>query len=108
MEVNEDNIQAQIIRYFRLYPDRCLAFHVPNGGTRNLIEAVKFKRIGVVAGVADIIVLLRGGRCVFLEVKTPHGRQSQRQKDFERRVNKLGFEYYVVRSVEEVMELGLV
>jgi hypothetical protein len=106
--MSEDKIQAQIVKYLRIHSDRCIVFHVPNGGTRNIIEASKFKRIGVLAGVADLVVLLPEGRCVFLEVKGQRGQQSERQKQFEKRVKELGFDYYVVRSVDDVINLKLV
>lgn len=105
---SEDKIQVQIVKYFKLYGDKCIVFHVPNGGTRNIIEASKFKRIGVLAGVADLVVLLPNARCVFLEVKTQRGKQSDNQEWFEKKVKSLGFEYYVVRSVDDVMKLNLV
>ncbi|GIW60815.1 MAG: hypothetical protein KatS3mg087_1881 [Patescibacteria group bacterium] len=106
--MSEDKIQAQIVKYLRLHNDRCIVFHIPNGGTRNIIEASKFKRIGVLAGVADLVVLLPKGRCVFLEVKTQRGQQSERQKQFEKRVKELGFDYHIVRSVDDVINLKLV
>lgn len=105
---SEDKIQAKIVKYLRIHNDKCIVFHVPNGGSRNIVEAVKFKRIGVLAGVADLVVLLPDSRCVFLEVKTGAGRQSDSQKMFEKQVEKFGFEYYVVRSVEDVINLNLV
>jgi len=42
---------------------------------------------------------------VFCEFKDEKGRQSERQIEFEQRVNKLGFEYWIVRSLEQFKEL---
>jgi hypothetical protein len=44
-------------------------------------------------------------KLIYCEFKTPTGRQSDAQKDVEARVNKLGFEYWIVRSLEEFKEL---
>lgn len=43
----------------------------PNGGTRNLIEAVNLKRSGVSAGFPDVSILIARGKWhgMFLEIK---------------------------------------
>lgn len=40
-----------------MYRDQFLAFHVPNGGGRSKAEGEILKRMGVMAGVADIVML---------------------------------------------------
>jgi hypothetical protein len=57
-------------------------------------------------GVPDII-LIKDGFFVGLEVKTPKGRQSDNQKDFEKKCKEAGAEYYLVRSIDDVQEIGL-
>lgn len=42
-----------------MYRDQFLAFHVPNGGGRSKAEGEILKRMGVMAGVADIVMLFR-------------------------------------------------
>ena len=39
-----------------VYPELKLLFHIPNGGKRNLKEAMNLKRQGVKAGVLDIFL----------------------------------------------------
>ena len=58
-------------------------------------------------GVSDIILVRKGGKVVFLEVKRPHGRQSTAQEEFQRLCEKNEAEYYVVHSLDEVISLGL-
>ena len=59
-----------------------------------------------VPGESDLTVFCKGGRTIFLEVKTPTGRQSKAQKHFEEYIIKnLGYEYYVVRSVEDALKI---
>lgn len=58
-----------------------------------------------VPGESDLTVFCRGGRTIFLEVKTPAGRQSKTQKRFEEYIKSLGYEYYVVRSVEDALKI---
>lgn len=57
-------------------------------------------------GVADIIVV-KEGWAIFLEVKTPKTKQSEDQKEFEKLVKENKGEYYVVRSLDQVIEIGL-
>ena len=102
----EDKIQAEIYQYFhnkyclKNSNPKCCIFAVPNGGSRNVVEAMKMKATGTLAGVSDLIVLLPN-KCLFIEVKTDKGTQSDKQKEFENTVKSLGFEYYVVRSVND-------
>ena len=58
-------------------------------------------------GIADIIVLTDGGYAVFIEVKRPSGRQSPEQKEFQRKCEEIGCEYYVIKSVDQLQEIGL-
>ncbi len=57
-------------------------------------------------GVADIIVV-HVGRPYFLEVKRQGTYQSPDQKTFQATAEKAGARYAVVRSIDDVMALGL-
>lgn len=57
-------------------------------------------------GLPDINVI-RGGAYYGLEVKTPKGRQSPEQKEFQSFVESHGGKYFVVRSIDDVVALGL-
>lgn len=56
-------------------------------------------------GVADIILVIES-RAVFLEVKRAKTYQSVDQKEFQRLCEENGAEYHVVRSVDDVIDLG--
>jgi len=45
--------------------------------------------------------VLLPNKILFIEVKTDIGTQSKEQKNFQERVEKLGFEYHLVRSLED-------
>jgi len=80
-----------------------LVFAVPNGGARNKITASNLKREGVLAGVSDLVIVLKEN-VVFIEVKTEKGIISKSQKEFGEWVNKLGHEWQVWRSMKEVQK----
>ena len=56
-------------------------------------------------GEADLTLFAKGGKTVFIEVKTPTGRQSKQQRAFQKRAEELGFEYMIVRSLEDIKKL---
>lgn len=58
-----------------------LFWHAANGGSRNKVEAAKFKMMGLTAGVLDIQIVSAKG-CGFLEFKTMAGGLSTAQIDF--------------------------
>lgn len=108
--MTESQLQQQIFQYFhnkyclKNQNPRCSIFAVPNGGSRNLLEAKNLKATGLVAGVSDLIVLLPN-KCIFIEVKIQKGIQSDKQKDFETIVKNLGFDYFIVRSLTDFINI---
>lgn len=63
----ESDVQREIIQWSNIYkyknnPLSMYIHHSPNGGSRNIIEAVKFKLMGVRAGYPDLIIdIAKGG-----------------------------------------------
>jgi hypothetical protein len=58
-------------------------------------------------GVADIIVIKPNGQAIFLECKRPSGYLSPEQKEFERLCIQNNVPFYVVKSIDDVQEIGL-
>ncbi len=56
------------------------------------------------AGFADILAMFQG-TAVALEVKTNKGRQTEKQKEFQKEFERGGGVYYIVRNVEQVHEI---
>jgi hypothetical protein len=105
MKKSEGKIQQEIVLWFnnnyclKNSNPRCCIFSVPNEG-KNAREQMYKKTLGMKTGVSDLILLLPN-KAVFVEVKTDVGRQSDKQKEFEQIVTALGFEYWLVRSLED-------
>lgn len=58
-------------------------------------------------GVPDFILVDETGHFIGLELKRKSGKQSPEQKEFERRCKEKGAEYRVIRSIDDLQELGL-
>jgi hypothetical protein len=107
MKESESRIQMKIVSYLRR--SGYYVFSVPNeavGKIRTragLGRSANLKLMGLTSGVSDLVVLMNN-KIFFLEIKTPDGKQSKNQKDFEAEVEKLGFTYYLCRSLDEVIE----
>lgn len=110
MRQEEHKIQCAIVKWFYYaypaYRGGCL-FAVPNGGHRNIQTARSLKAEGVTSGVSDLLLLVpkREYHGLCIEVKTPVGRQSDNQKNWQRIIEAQGYRYEIVRSLDEFAEL---
>lgn len=105
----EHRIQVSCVRWFRMaHPQLAYRlFAVPNGGRRDGVTGARLKEEGVLAGVADLILLVPNSdyHALLIEMKKPKGRQSESQKAWQRAVAGNGDYLYVVcRSLEEFIK----
>lgn len=101
----ESSLQKEVVKYLRLELRYFggIIYAVPNGDKRDKIIGARLKQEGVLAGVADLHILLPGGRIIFVEMKTKSGKQSENQKLFQEMVENLGFEYIIWRSIDDAI-----
>lgn len=101
MQHAESNFQIAAVRLLRTYGFFC--FSIPNGTRLSRSQARIAKAEGLLAGVSDVIILLRQ-KPVFVEFKTPAGRwtQQETQKTFEREVKARGYDYQIWDSWPQV------
>ncbi|WP_297635141.1 VRR-NUC domain-containing protein [uncultured Clostridium sp.] len=103
--MKESEIQSGIIDYLQILENRGKIFfqRVNNTPVYDPIGK-KFRSMpkGTKKGFPDILVLMNG-RTIGFEVKTATGKQSKDQKDIESKFKQHGQEYFVVRTVEEVI-----
>lgn len=97
--MSESAIQIAIVAHFRRTYEG-YAVHVPNGGRRGRLEAIRFKRMGVQPGVTDLIFFTPRG-CYVMEVKTETGVLSDAQKKFITALQNMGFDCAIVHSFDE-------
>jgi hypothetical protein len=90
LEPKEDAIHIQLVSWCKLAlrPD-VVFFHVPNGGLRTKREAAKFRAMGVLPGVLDL-VFVADGHVYVLELKRSTGRLSEDQRAVISRLERAG------------------
>ena len=95
----ESRIQRAIVAHYRkTYAGKIV--HVPNGGKRGRLEAIRFKEEGVESGHPDLIIY-NDGRVYLMEVKAPGGVYSDNQKAFIQHLRDDGFDVAGVESLDE-------
>ena len=57
-----------------------------------------------IPGEADLTLFRHGGKTVFVEIKTPKGKPNKWQKHFQSVVERCGYEYIIMRSVEDAVK----
>lgn len=79
------------------YPELALMYHIPNGGSRNKVEAARLKGQGVKAGIPDIFLpVARGGyHGLYIEMKRQKG--GVVSVDQKRMINALRLQGYCVQ-----------
>lgn len=105
MRHEESQTQRACVKWFRLvYPKLArLLFAVPNGGKRGIREAAIMKAEGVVAGVADLLLLIpsKEYHALAIEMKTDKGKQNENQKLWQEDFEKSGGKYVISRSFDD-------
>lgn len=86
------------------WPELRLLHHIPNGGSRNAIEAVRLKAQGVKPGVPDIFLPCARGSWhgLYIEMKRRKGgKVSDEQKEMIRLLIEQGYKAVVCYGWEE-------
>ena len=88
--------------------NRIVFYHVPNGGKRDIGEAVKFKRIGVKAGVPDLCIPIPR-KCyhgAYIELKrVSGGTVTESQKRWIKFLSGQGYYAMIAAGFEEAKKL---
>lgn len=107
MRMIESKIQAEIVQF--LQSKGLFFFSIPNEAAgKNYKIMPILKSMGLRSGVADLVVMLQGGNPLFLEVKSPKGKQSENQIFFEKKCIELGYKYRIARSINDVEKMLLI
>ena len=91
IKITENDIKLQVKQYLSL--KGYFHFHILQG-------------LGAYKGIPDIIAI-KNNRVLFLEIKRSTGKQSEYQKQFQADIEGQGGEYYIIKSLEDLIEIIL-
>ena len=97
----EWRLQAKCFDWFvKEYPAhrKLLCYNHNNSSSKD--EGIRNKILGIQKGRSDL-VLYFDGKAIMIEIKTQRGEQSPAQQDWQIAVEMQGFDYYIVRSLQE-------
>ena len=99
----EKDIERQVLDFLHL--NKYFAWKNPTGGYFDANKGVMRRHASryAIRGTPDIILIIQG-KFVGLEVKSKKGLQSEHQKEFESRCRLAGGHYFIIRSVEDLMQ----
>lgn len=89
------------------WPELALLYHIPNGGSRNEVEAMHLRRQGVKSGVPDLCLPVSRCGChgLYIELKRRQGgRISQNQSAWLVALNTQGYAAKVCYGWEDARE----
>lgn len=113
----EDDLQKDCVSWFRdSFPELAMLLFHPNneaffgkGRDKRQQERAgkRAKDMGVVPGVADLVLLYPASRYhgLLVEMKTPTGRQSDSQKQWQKVVESYGYRYAIIRTRKDFRRL---
>jgi hypothetical protein len=102
LKYREHELQRFVVETLRLYGvPNLIYFHPANEGKRSERTGNFLKRMGMLSGVADIVVILPGAAAKFLELKVPGSQTSMAQIAFAAACGANGCDYALARSPEE-------
>ena len=101
----ESGLQTSCVKWFRSQYPHLIIYAVPNGGSRNIREAQRLKTEGVLAGVADLVIMFPQGKSLYIEMKVKGNKQTDNQKDFQKIAETLGHTYAVCYSFDEFKDI---
>lgn len=105
---SEQQEQFVLVHWLRL--KNIKHHHSPNGGSRNIIEATKFKRLGTSAGFPDVIIPYKndskGYGSLYIELKRfKGGVTSPEQKEWLEWLNSHGHLAVVCKGADEAIKI---
>ena len=91
----------------RQWPELALLHHIPNGGTRDPIEAKHLKQQGGKSGVPDLFLPVPRGRYhgLYIEMKTETGHTSREQEWWGEKLRTQGYMWEVCHGWQSAVSV---
>ena len=103
----EDQLQHAVMEYLRVQYPNSLAIHVPNEGKRSPFAQFKFKYLGGMQGIPDVIVFKQTASYAGLaiELKVKPNKPTKNQTEFLDKLSDSGWFATWVNSFEAAKEV---
>lgn len=107
---SEATEQEALITWCRIfenrYPELKMIYHIPNGGSRNQLEAANLKRQGVKAGVPDLCLPVpkAGYHGLYIEMKYGKNKTTDKQEEWLESLRQYGYKTVVCYGADEARE----
>lgn len=98
----EADFQRHLVDFIRLNAPKVLVFHPHNNGV-NRNHQMKMKRLGVLAGIPDLVIIEPGGRVYLLELKSGTGSLTESQKEIREHCDANSIPWASARSYDEAI-----
>jgi hypothetical protein len=97
--MKEYQLQIKLITYLKSKKlSKLRYFHVANQGMRSFKYKMLLASMGMKSGCPDLILEFKGGKIVYIELKTNKGSLSKSQKLWETISNILKTPHYVIKG----------
>tara|TARA_R110000751_G_scaffold215370_1_gene318886 strand:- start:38 stop:388 length:351 start_codon:yes stop_codon:yes gene_type:complete len=97
--MKEYQIQIKLINYLKSKKlSKLRFFHIPNQGVRSIKYKMLLASMGMKSGCPDLILEFKGGKMVYIELKTKTGVLSKSQKLWHIQSNILKTPHYILKG----------
>lgn len=103
----EDKLQRAVMNYIQLKHPKVFAIHVPNEGKRSPFERYKFKYLGGVSGVPDILIFHtnKNKSGLAIELKVGYNKPTDNQKKCLKTLQNANWDAIWSNSFDEVINI---
>lgn len=103
----EDHLQHAVMEYLKIRYPETLAIHVPNEGKRSPFAQYKFKYLGGMQGIPDVIVFKQTSTYAGLaiELKVAPNKPTKNQTEFLDRLSDSGWYATWVNSFDQAKDI---
>jgi len=90
----EDILQNNVMNYIKLKYPNVFAIHVPNEGKRTPFERYKFKYLGGVSGIPDLLIFAQNKKYsgLAIELKVGYNKPTENQQSCLKRLKNANWE----------------
>lgn len=76
-----------------------------NSGTIFIRGKKRYRKIEMAKiGTPDLVVFFNNGKVIFIETKSRYGKQTKKQKEFEEKIKKIGYTYFLCNDTDKYLK----